>query len=414
MFRNLSLLTKMTLVITLVLFSFFSLATYLDYRRETEQGVLNAVEKARILSLEAIRAREYLSDHYEKGNVTLSPQRFGLIPVVASGRIVQKVADDMGYRLRQVSNRFRNPDNAPDAYEHEGLERLRGELEREEIFDMTLIDGKAVLRYLHPFRAKLSCLQCHGDPAQAPDFIHAGYPAESDNAYHYQAGELIGAASIIIPMEKVRAGIRDAMRADIAQRVGMFAALVLALSLLTRKVVVRPLRRLVEVIREVIRTGRFQTKLVPGGRDEIGSLIATFDEMVDRLEEQSAVLEESEHRFRVLTETARDAIVSFLANGQIILFNRQAEIIFDYRQGDILGMSVDHLVHEDCTSLRDGVEAYLKDHADKAIAGLQRVIGRRRDGARLPLEFSLSMAESDGQIFYTAILRPTEADKVEV
>ncbi|NLC70683.1 MAG: PAS domain S-box protein, partial [Desulfuromonadaceae bacterium] len=117
-------------------------------------------------------------------------------------------------------------------------------------------------------------------------------------------------------------------------------------------------------------------------------------------------------RFRVLTETARDAIVSFLDNGQIILFNRQAEKILGYRQGDILGMPVDRLVHEDCTVLRGGVAAYLRDHADKAIAGLQRIVARKRDGSPVPLEFSLSMAESDGRIFYTAILRPTEMDKV--
>ncbi|NLC71691.1 MAG: DUF3365 domain-containing protein, partial [Desulfuromonadaceae bacterium] len=337
MFRNLNLLTKMTMVIALVLFSFFSLAVYLDYRRETEQGIFNAVEKARILSLEAIRTREYLSDHYERGNVVLSDQRFGLIPVVASGRIGQRVADDMGYRLRQVSNRFRNPDNAPDPYEKEGLSRLHQDSEREEAYAMTSVEGKPVLRYLRPFRAKMSCLQCHGKPEEAPDFIHANYPAKSDNAYHYKTGELIGAASIIIPMEKVQAGIGRAMRADIAQRIGIFLALMLALRLLTRKVVVNPLRRLAEVIREVIRTGHFQTKLAPGGKDEIGSLIATFDEMVDRLQEQSSVLEASEHRFRVLTETARDAIVSFLDNGQIILFNRQAEKILGYRQGDILG-----------------------------------------------------------------------------
>jgi PAS domain S-box-containing protein len=413
MFRNLSLLTKMTLVIALVLFTFFSLGAYLDYRRETEQGILNAVDKARILSLEAIRGREYLSDQYERGQVVLSDRRFGLIPVVASGRIGQQVADDMGYRLRQVSNRFRNPANAPDAFEKEGLTRLQQDGKQDESYAMTSLDGKPVLRYLRPFRAKLSCLQCHGAPDQAPDFIHASYPVTSDNAYHYQVGELIGAASIIIPMDQVQSGVHQALRAGMVQRLGIFAALVLALSLLTRKVVVDPLRRLGEVIREVIRTGRFQTRPVADSRDEIGSLITTFDEMVDRLQEQSTVLEESEHRFRVLTETARDAIVSFLGNGQIILFNRQAEKIFGYRRNEILGMPVDRLVHEDCRVFIGGVEAYLRDNADKAITDLQRVVGRRRDGSPVLLEFSLSMAESDGRIFYTAILRPVEADKAK-
>jgi hypothetical protein len=36
---------------------------------------------------------------------------------------------------------------------------------------------------------------------------------------------------------------------------------------------------------------------------------------------------------------------------------------------------------------------------------LNRLPGRRRDGTVLPLEFSLSVAESEGHLFYTAIVR---------
>ncbi|MBN1140549.1 MAG: DUF3365 domain-containing protein [Deltaproteobacteria bacterium] len=407
MFGNCSLLAKMTVVIAVILLFFFSIGAYLNYRRESEQGLSNAVEKARILALEAIRAREYLSDHYERGNVVLSAHRFGLIPVVASGRIGQQVAGDMGYRLSQVSGRFRNPNNAPDDFEKDFLKQLNNVPDQEELYALTSLDGKSVLRYLRPFRAKLSCLQCHGVPDQAPDFIHAAYPLATDQAYHYRIGELIGAASIIIPMEQVRAGILQALRADISQRIGIFAVLVLALSLLTRKVVVTPLRRLTEAIGEIIRTGQFRSQVPDGGKDEIGSLIATFNDMVARLREQTESLEESERRFRILTESARDAIISFLGNGQIILFNRQAERIFDFAKSDLLGMPVDRLVHEDCGVLRSqGVEAFLREHADQALAGLHRIVGRRRDGSPIFLEVSLSMAESDGRIFYLAILRP--------
>jgi PAS domain S-box-containing protein len=128
--------------------------------------------------------------------------------------------------------------------------------------------------------------------------------------------------------------------------------------------------------------------------------------MIDHLRESTSHLEESERRFRTLTETAHDGIVSFLSNGQIILFNRQAERMFGFSKKEILGMTIDRLVHEDCQSIRaTGVEEYLRTAAEKMAGRVTRVPGRRPDGTLMPLELSLSVAESDGHTFYTAIVR---------
>jgi PAS domain S-box-containing protein len=170
--------------------------------------------------------------------------------------------------------------------------------------------------------------------------------------------------------------------------------------------VTAPLTRLGEGIREIILTGRFETKIPRRGRDEIGALIDGFNEMMDNLQEKSRHLEESEKRFRLLTETARDGIVSFLSNGQIILFNREAERMFGYSKREALGMTIDRFVHEECRSLHEaGAVAYLQQHAGELIRKTHRIPGRRRSGSPLPLELSLSAAESDGHLFYTAILR---------
>ena len=59
--------------------------------------------------------------------------------------------------------------------------------------------------------------------------------------------------------------------------------------------------------------------------------------MNEALREKSSGLEESERRYRVLTETSRDGIISFLPAGQIILFNRQAESMFACRRTEVIG-----------------------------------------------------------------------------
>lgn len=405
-FRNLGLFTKVSIVIFLILISFFALSTFLNFRQQRAFIMEEAVEKARIIAFEAIRTREYLSQQLQEGDVELSRQRYGLVPVLVSQRIGERVSQDIGYTIRQVSDRYRNVKNAPDAFEMEVLEKFRQQGDLLEYYTITSLNGNRVFRYLRSFKAEQSCLECHGDPKKAPPFIKELFPESTDRAYHYQIGDVIGAASVTIPLDRLYQQVFANMGRDIFYSGGIFLALMVFLGMLIRVAVTRPLGRLGEVIRDIIRTGRFEERIPRRGLDEIGMLVDAFNELNEHLREKTEHLEESEKRFRILTETARDGIVSFLSNGQIILFNRQAEKMFGYGKRDVIGVNVSKLVHDECVSFHGvGIEDYLKTEAGKLIRSLHQVPGRRRDGTRMPLELSLSVAESDGHLFYTAIIR---------
>ncbi len=410
-FRNLGLSAKINLISAAILLLFFLLFILLYYRQQRAFVIEEAVERSRIIAFEAIRTREYLSDQLQVGGISLSEQRYGLIPVVASNRIGERVGQDLGYRVRQISDRYRNPRNAPDLYESRVLQRFYASPHLQEAFTITQLDGEPVFRYLQPFSVDQSCLECHGDPAAAPDYIKRLFPQEKDQAYNYRIGEIIGAASVTIPMDRLYQQIYVQMRNQILNSAGILLALVISLGLLIRAAVTRPLDQLGGAIRSITETGRFDQKIPKRGQDEIGTLILGFNGMIDHLRESTEHLEESERRFRLLTETARDGIISFLSNGQIILFNRQAERIFGYSKREIIGESVERLIHQDCAELhRQGVEAYLGQEASRLMGSLQRIHGRRRDGTLVPLELSMSAAESDGHQFYTAIVREGTAD----
>lgn len=405
-FRHFGLLAKVNVIIAVTLVSFFAISTWISYHQQRQFVLDEAVEKARIIAFEAIRTREYLSGQIATGKVPLSFERYGLIPVVAAQRIGQQVGQDLDYRVRQTSKRFRNPNNAPDPFEEELLDRFYRNPTVKEAYRVTDIDGAPVFRYMTPFVADQSCLQCHGDPADAPDFIKKLFPPDKDQAYNYQIGQVIGAASVSIPMARLKEQIALNVRNDVIYLGGIFIALITCLGLLVRIAVTGPLGRLGEVIGQILHTGHFESHIPRRGRDEIGRLIDGFNEMMDNLEEKNAHLEESEQRFRLLTDTARDGIVSFLPAGQVILFNRQAERIFGFSKAEALGLDVVKLLHADCTSLGDAeLETYLGERGDDLFSRVHIVPCRRRDGARIDLELSLSFAESDGHRFYTAIVR---------
>jgi PAS domain S-box-containing protein len=409
LFRNRGLQTKINLIILVVLLAFFGLFSFVSFRQQKNYIVEEAVEKARIIASTAIRSRQYISNQLQSGGVELTRERYGLIPQVVSTRLGGLVAEDLGYTVRQVSDRYRNPKNAPDPSEMVMLQQFYQKPSLKEAHRVIYPDGQPIFRYLHSFLVEESCLPCHGDPAEAPAFIDEMYPDETEQSYHYQIGEVIGAVSVSIPMGNLQAQIQKNVRTDLFYSGGVLVALVICLGLLIRVAVTAPLGELGLVIRDIVRTGRFEKPIPRRGRDEIGTLIDGFNEMMVRLGEKAEHLEESEKRFRVLTETARDGIVSFLGNGQIILFNRQAERIFGYSKREVLGVSVERLVHEDCAEFhRVGVEGYLKGNAAQLVRKLHKLPGRRRDGTSQQLELSLAVAESDGHLFYTAIVRECE------
>jgi len=409
----LTLKAKTNLTIGAVLLVFFALSTYLSYRHLSTLMFNEAVERARIIAAEAIRAREYLSSQFEIGKVTLSRERYGLIPAVASTRIGAKVGEDLDYKIRQISDRYRNADNAPDHFETEVLKRFYADPYLREEYSTTDLHGEPVFRYLQAFTAEESCLECHGNPKDAPDFLKEMFPPSSDRAYNYKVGEIIGAASVTIPMERLRLQVLSNLRDDIIATGGIFLALITSIGLLLRVTVIRPLGNLGEAIGRIVKTGIFETSIPRRSRDEIGTLIDGFNEMMVHLKEKNALLEDSEKRYRVLTETARDVIISFLANGQIILFNRQAERVLGYSKREILGERIDRLVHEECVSLHaEGSADYLRQKGDDLLNDIRVVPAKTRDGRRIMMELSLSVAESDDHLFYTAILREAKGDDI--
>lgn len=402
--RDLNLFIKITLLLVIIMAGAFLFFSRINYRLQEQYVVAEAVEKARLVAFEAIRTREYLSRQLQEGDVPLSLERYGLIPVVASQRIGSEVAADVDYRIRQVSSRYRNPQNAPDEFERRVLQQFVDDPQLQEQYAVTEVNGEQVFRYLQPFVADKSCLACHGAPEAAPAFIRKRIPEEQ--SYNYRVGEVIGAASVTIPMLRLEQQAASNQRQTLINLGLAFLVLVACLGMLLKVAVTAPLARLGGVINRIVATGRFEKPLAEKGRDEIGRLISGFNGMIENLQEKTAHLEESERRFRTLTETARDCIVSFLANGQIILFNSRAEQIFGYSKAEVFGLSVAQLVHEECTEFHAmGIEAYFAGHLGGLLRDIRVIPGRQRDGGLVRLELSLSAAESDGHHFYTAILR---------
>ena len=403
--QNFSLRTKINIIQLLVLLVFLAVGLSWQYRQQRALLFAEAVDKAKIITAEATRTREYISQQLKAGHIELDKDRYGMIPVVVASRVGQIVAEDLTYTIRHTSNRFRNLANAPDEYEQLALRRLAEDKNLHHIAEFSTLDGAPVFRYLQTAYADESCLECHGDPQQSPLFLREIYPPEQDASYHYKVGEVIGAVSVVIPMVQIERQLAASFRSTLFTTIGFFIALVVCLGLLIQKTVLDPLRNLVTMIGTIRKTGRFNERLPVAGRDEIGELVANFNAMVEELGVKTAQHEESEKRFRLLVETARDAIVAFLPSGKIFLANRQAEKLFGYSREELLGEPLDRLFVPEPDVYGESLASYVATAKEQWFKEVHLMRGLRQDRSQARIEMYVTVLDTGDRPFFTATLR---------
>ncbi|MFZ5922244.1 MAG: PAS domain S-box protein [Chloroflexota bacterium] len=126
-------------------------------------------------------------------------------------------------------------------------------------------------------------------------------------------------------------------------------------------------------------------------------------------------LQRSESRLSSILENAAEAIVTIDEAQNIILFNREAERIFQYRADEVLGQPLDILVPQ---KFGEAIHRHVQGFAswpNSGHAGLVReVSGRRKDGSEFPASIGISQHAENGRKIFTAILMDiTEQKKAE-
>ncbi len=93
-----------------------------------------------------------------------------------------------------------------------------------------------------------------------------------------------------------------------------------------------------------IREGDLSYRIGIDTGDEIGRLSRSFDSMVEDLQKRSKELEQSEEKYRLLTENVNDIIFVSDEKGRIIHINRRASAIFGENGPGIIGASFAELL----------------------------------------------------------------------
>lgn len=134
--------------------------------------------------------------------------------------------------------------------------------------------------------------------------------------------------------------------------------------------------------------------------------LAVVQDITDHKRVEEA-LRESEARIAGIIISAMDAIISVDNQHRIVLFNLAAERMFGYTSAEMLGQPISQLIP---MPYRDTHEQHIRrfgktGETARKMGALNAVSGVRRNGEEFPIEASISQMKTNGQQFFTVILR---------
>ena len=146
-------------------------------------------------------------------------------------------------------------------------------------------------------------------------------------------------------------------------------------------------------------------------RDEAGHVYGVFGistEITDRKRADEA-LRATEERTRLIIDNALDAVITIDRRGLITGWNPQAERIFGWPHGEVLGRTLgDTVVPERYREAhRRGLARYLETGEAKVLNTRLELSALHRDGHEFPIELTITPLRAGADISFSAFVRDT-------
>lgn len=250
------------------------------------------------------------------------------------------------------------------------------------------------------------------------------------NEAHYLVHEMVGVGEIgsVLVQLPAAESLQQLERTylEAFRLLGGITLLTLLLGPVATHLLVRPLRQLSEVSRDIPAKLMHATpidwpvsgvsefaRLTENIRLMATSLGRTFaelrtarDELERRVEERTASLKESAARTQAIVDNAVEGIITIDEEGLVESFNPAAERIFGYSAGEVLGRNVSMLMPEPYHTGHNGyIRRYLETGEPRVMKSIREAEGRRKDGTVFPLEIAVSEVPFPDRHLFTGIVR---------
>lgn len=135
-------------------------------------------------------------------------------------------------------------------------------------------------------------------------------------------------------------------------------------------------------------------------------MLGAFIRDITERKRTEEALKESEERYRSVVQTASDAIISADEQGNIVFWNKAAEIIFGYSADEIVGKSFTIIMpRRDWKRNIDGIREAVTTGKSRVLGKIVEGAMKRKDGSEFTAETSRAMRKTKKGVNFTAIVR---------
>ncbi len=333
-----------------------------------------------------IQPNQYL-DVPNRDVVTVTGMKLTKVNPAYMTRQIAEIAEDQRKILFHITslNPIR-PANKADDWETMALKGF--ENGNREVLELVGVGKNMVFRYMAPLEVKNACMKCHAEQG-------------------YQIGDIRGGISITTPAASILEYLKTQRNHLITLHLMIFLIVTTLVLIFTNYIRLQWL--------ELKKTKDEQELLIDLRTAELRETNKQLTNEIKEKEKTEQELRTSETKFRSVTQSANDAIISADQEGAIIAWNKGSQDIFGYSEAEVLGKPLTFLMPEKFrTRHSEGIKRFHAAGESKVIGKTIEFEGLHKSGSLIPVELSLSTWSSKETIYFTAIIRDiTERKQME-
>lgn len=278
----------------LVSFFAFTLNRHLGQLMESE-----AQEKASLILAQVGAVQGYVRSTLRPAMYRTLPEGQFVLEAMSTSFVTRLVMSDLNlakeaFSYRRVGIGARNPDYEANALEQGFVRRFEADSALVRVEEFVEQDKERYFVTVRPQRFEASCMNCHGDPDQAPRELIERYGSE--RGFGREVGQLAGIDLVSLKVQREVGGIRDATLSFALLLAGGIIVMLLGIQGFFHRLVVVSLRRVTSVMQRLFpEEAQTVSPDVPGGEfapvpatsrgrdDEIEGLLHGFEAFAEHL-----------------------------------------------------------------------------------------------------------------------------------
>lgn len=315
-FKNLSLNTKFTISIILIILVFCITFSLLIYYHLKQKVIEDANEKTRIILTQIDALGNYVKEELRPAIFRLLEETGKKDEFIVEGMstthvrlsVMKRFNNKIGsYTYKRVSTEPINPERKAEEIHIKLINYFYENREKEFWSGIEKIGDQDILIMAKPVITEKSCLICHGKINDAPKALLKKYPRNKD--FNWKEGDIMGIEAVYLPIATTLVEIKGIAISTFMFGLISLLFLFFALQGSFWNFVIKPLKNLSTLFKGIVNgTEPLNQKIEVKTKDEIGELIFSFNQMAKFLSEAQEATKKYAETLQTIFEGITDPL----------------------------------------------------------------------------------------------------------